>query len=152
MSEDLTPYRTERDKDDLSVLIIVVFGVVGGLVRLSTGYTTASMFVGLAAGYAALQIANQIAKRRGVELVTHAEAAKREARERARRPIWSVCLQTGLSVGSAIIIFNLLTMSSRSEFSRLPYVLLAAPLLGGAWGLFIALKARWQVSRMSQPD
>jgi hypothetical protein len=151
MSEDPTPYRTEREKDDLSVLVIVVFGVVGGLVRLSTGYTTASMFVGMAAGYAALLIADQIAMRRGAELVTHAEASKREARERARRPIWSVCLQTGLSVGSAIIIFNLLT-TTRSEFVRLPYVLLAAPLLGGAWGMFIALKARWQVSRMSQPD
>lgn len=147
MNDDLTPYRTEREKDDLTVLLIVVFLVVGGLVRFTTGYITAALFAGLAAGRAVLLIADQVAMRRGAEVVTTAEASKREAHERASRSMWSVYVQAALSYGSFIIVLNLLAMQER-HLAALPFVLVAAPLFGGVIGIFLALKARWDVGRM----
>jgi hypothetical protein len=151
MSEHPTPYRTERESDNLAVAMIVTFGIVGGLARFSTEHALVAVLAGVAGAYVTSLVADQFALRSGAELITQAEAAKRQAMERARRPIWSVCLQSALHVSSTLILLNLLTMRE-SDFAALPFVILASLLLGAIMGVGLALHARWQLRRMGHVE
>ena len=151
MSYDVSPYWTERENDELAVGMTVALGVAGGLVKLSTGHAFAAVLTGVAAAYVVLQVANQLAMRRGVELLTDAEAAKRKAVERAAIPIWSLSLRVAGYYGSAIILLNLLSWQpSDFRFFPLVFVIVASPLLGAVVGVVIALHARWRVRRMGR--
>jgi hypothetical protein len=151
MSYAVSPYRTERENNDLAVTMTLALGVVGGLVKLSTGYAFASALSGMAAAYVVLQVSNQLAMRRGAELLTEAEAAKRQAIERAAMPIWSLCLRLAVHNGNALIILNMLAWQpSDFRFGPFVFVILASPLLGAVVGLSLGLRARWRVRQMAR--
>jgi hypothetical protein len=148
MTGDETPYRTERESDDLAVVMTIAFAIAGGLVRLTTGYALAAALAGMAVAYAVQLVANQIAMRRGAELVSPAEGAKRKVVERAAIPMWTLCLKAAINYGTIIIVLNLLTMQE-SDLWKIPFLVVASPLFGAGCGLFLALRARWQVGRMA---
>lgn len=152
MTQRLIPHRSERRQGIEATIATIVFGAVGFSVRWFFEEWIA-FIAALIAMYATFWFSTWWAQKSGQEMITPAEASKRQLQERAETPILVQSFEDGAGLATSTGIATLLVVDF--QYPELLLVLMmAAFFVGAISGLYSAIDARRYVgsARSSSPN
>ena len=140
MKQRLVPYKSEGRKYTEATIATIVFGAVGFPMRLFHEEWIA-LLAALIALYATFWFAAWWARRSGQEMITPAEATRRQLLESAKTPIGVQSLEFGANLATANGICTFLVIDIQQAYLPL-IVVVASFFVGTILGLYSAIDAR----------